>query len=109
MDKFTEQEDFFNQYLPRITKDNTQNLILNPENAGNGLMKLVLSLVELLRQTIEKQAIRKIESTNLSEEQIENLGLTLMKLEEKMEELKQQFGFTDKDLEINLGEWADIQ
>lgn len=109
MDKFNDLDALLHQYLPEIIKDNTPNLMLNPENAENGLMKLVLSLVELLRKTIEKQAIRKIEITNLSEEQIENLGLTLMKLEEKVENLKQQFGFTDKDLEINLGQWIDIE
>lgn len=109
MNNFTDIDLLLEQHLPKIIKESTPNLMLNPENAENGLMKLVLSLVELLRQTIEKQAIRKIEITNLSDIEIEKIGLTLMKLEQKMDDLKQEFGFTDKDLEINLGKWIDIE
>ncbi len=75
----------------------------NPENAGNGLVKLVLSLVNLLTELMEKQALRRIENDALTEEQIERLGLTFIKLEEKMEELKTHFDFTDDDLKLGLG------
>lgn len=74
-----------------------------PENAGNGLVKLVLSLVNLLRELMEKQALRRIENDSLTEDEIERLGLTFIKLEEKMEELKTHFNLTDDDLRLGLG------
>lgn len=75
----------------------------NPENAGNGLVKLVLTLVNLIRELMEKQAIRRIEAGSLTEEEMERVGLTFMKLEEKMEELKKYFDLEDKDLNLDLG------
>lgn len=68
-----------------------------------GLVKLVLTLIELIRQLLERQAIRRMEGGGLSPQQIEELGLALMKLEEKMDDLKAQFGLTDEDLNLNLG------
>ncbi|TMM05133.1 MAG: gas vesicle protein K [Actinobacteria bacterium] len=68
-----------------------------------GLAQLVLTLVELLRQLMERQAIRRIEAGGLSDDQIERLGATLMALEERMEELKEHFELTDSDLNLNLG------
>ena len=81
------------------TLDNIQ---LSPENAGNGLVKLVLALVNVIRELMEKQAIRKIEAGLLTDEKIEEMGATFLALEEKMEELKTHFGLTDEDLEIDL-------
>lgn len=75
----------------------------DPENAGHGLVKLVLSLVNLLTELMEKQALRRIENDSLNEAQIERLGLAFIKLEEKMEELKAHFDLTDDDLKLNLG------
>lgn len=79
-----------------------------PENAGHGLAKLVLTLIELIRKLVEKQAIRRVEGGSLSEDEIERLGETLMKLELKMEELKKVFDLTDEDLNINLGPLGDL-
>jgi DNA anti-recombination protein RmuC len=79
-----------------------------PENVESGLAKLVLTLIELIRKLIEKQAMRRIEGNSLTEDQIENLGETLMKLENKMEELKKIFNLTDKDLNLNLGPLGDL-
>jgi uncharacterized membrane protein YcaP (DUF421 family) len=62
-----------------------------------------MTLIELIRKLIEKQAIRRVEAGSLSEDEIERLGETLMKLEMKMEELKEIFNLTDDDLNINLG------
>jgi hypothetical protein len=73
------------------------------EAVENGLAKLVLSIVELVRKLLERQALRRMDSGNLTEEEIERLGNALMKLEEKMAELKTSFGLTDKDLNLNLG------
>lgn len=69
----------------------------------NGLAKLVLSIVELVRKLLERQALRRMDAGNLSDEEIERLGNALMKLEEKMAELKRAFGLSDEDLNMNLG------
>lgn len=73
-----------------------------------GLAKLVLTLVELIRRLMEKQALRRIENDSLTEEQIEELGSTFMKLEEKMQELKEAFDLEDEDLNLNLGPLGDL-
>jgi len=75
----------------------------DPEIVENGLAKLVLSIVELIRRLLEKQALRRMDAGNLTEEEIERLGNALMKLEEKMGELKRVFGLTDEDLNLKLG------
>ena len=63
----------------------------------------MLTLVELLRQLMERQAIRRMDAGGLSEEDIERLGQTLMLLDEKMTELRDHFGLTPEDLNIDLG------
>lgn len=76
---------------------------LDSSKVEQGLAKLVLTIIELLRQLMERQAMRRVESDSLTEEQLEELGLTLMRLEEKMEELKIIFGLEHEDLNIELG------
>jgi CRISPR/Cas system-associated endonuclease Cas1 len=73
------------------------------ENVERGLSQLVLTLIELLRQLVERQAIRRVEAGGLSDDQIERLGQALIALEERMEELKEVFGLDDEDLNIDLG------
>jgi hypothetical protein len=80
----------------------------NPKNVEKGLAKLVLTLVELIRKLLEKQSMRRIEAGSLSDEQIERVGETLMKLETKMHELKEVFGLKDEELNINLGPLGDL-
>lgn len=80
-----------------------ERLPLDSSQVEQGLAKLVLTIIELLRQLMERQAMRRVESDSLTDEQIEELGLTLMRLEEKMEELKQIFGLEHEDLNIELG------
>jgi len=75
----------------------------DPEIVENGLAKLVLSIIELVRRLLEKQALRRMDRGSLSEEEIERLGSALMKLEEKMDELKRVFGLSDDDLNLKLG------
>jgi hypothetical protein len=75
----------------------------DPENVERGLAQLVLTLVELLRQLMERQALRRVEAGNLDEETIERLGRTLMALESRMDELKEIFGLEDEDLNLDLG------
>lgn len=80
-----------------------ERLPLDSNQVEQGLAKLVLTIIELLRQLMERQAMRRVESDSLTDEQIEELGLTLMRLEEKMEELKFIFGLENEDLNIELG------
>ena len=80
----------------------------DPEKVEQGLAQLVLTLVELLRQLMERQALRRMEQGTLSDEQIERLGETFMKLEQRMEELKREFGLEDRDLNLNLGPLGDL-
>ena len=79
---------------------------VNSEKVEQGLVKLVLAVVELLRQLLERQAIRRMESGTLTEEEIERLGMTFMKLEEKIKEL--QVYFEIDDLNINLGPLGNL-
>ncbi len=78
------------------------------ESVEQGLAKLVLTLIELLRRLLEKQAIRRIEANSLSEEEIERMGETFLRLEAKMKELKATFGLQDEDLNLNLGPLGDL-
>ena len=78
-------------------------LDLDTENVQHDLARLVLGLVEVVRQLVEKQALRRVEGGRLTPEQIEKLGLTLMRLEERMDELKEHFGVGDKELGLDLG------
>ena len=75
----------------------------NPEDVEQGLAKLVLTLIEFLRQILEHQAVRRMEGGGLSDEEIEKLGLTLMRLQERLAELKDEFGLAGEDLNIDLG------
>jgi hypothetical protein len=63
----------------------------------------VLTLIELLRRVLEHQAVRRMDGGSLSDEEIERLGLALLKLSERMDELKATFDLTDEDLNIDLG------
>jgi CRISPR/Cas system-associated endonuclease Cas1 len=75
----------------------------DPEAAERSLAALVLTIVELVRQLMERQALRRVEDGTVSDEQAERLGRTLMLLEERMDELVGQFGLDRADLNIDLG------
>jgi hypothetical protein len=75
----------------------------DPEKVEKGLAQLVLTLIELLRQLMERQAVRRMEQGTLSEDEIERLGQTFMRLEERMEELKTAFGLEGAELNLDLG------
>jgi CRISPR/Cas system-associated endonuclease Cas1 len=75
----------------------------DPEHVERGLAQLVLTIIELLRRLMERQAIRRVEEGGLSEEQIERLGQALMLLERRMDELIEQFGLAAEDLNLDLG------
>lgn len=80
----------------------------DPERVEQGLAKLVLTVIELLRRLLEKQALRRIEGGSLTPDEIERMGLTFLRLEEKMAELKAHFGLTDEDLNLSLGPLGDL-
>ncbi|MFL5466906.1 MAG: gas vesicle protein K, partial [Gemmatimonadaceae bacterium] len=65
--------------------------------------KLVLTLIEVLRKVLEHQAVRRMEGGHLSDAEIEKLGLALLRLSDRMKEMKGIFGLTDDDLQIDLG------
>jgi hypothetical protein len=73
------------------------------DSVAKDLGRLVLTIVELLRQLMERQAIRRVEAGDLSDDTVERLGLGLMRLEEAMAELREHFGLEPGDLNIDLG------
>jgi hypothetical protein len=80
-----------------------QRLETDAESVERDLLKLVLTIIELIRQLMEKQALRRVEEGDLTPEQIEGLGTGLMHLEEAMDDLKTRYGLTAADLNIDLG------
>ena len=80
----------------------------DPEQVEKGLAQLVLTLVELLRQLMERQALRRMDNGTLTEEQIERLGDTFLKLDRRMRELTEEFGLEEEDLNLNLGPLGNL-
>jgi hypothetical protein len=99
--RFTAEIEEASNILPR-------QINADPEGVEKGLAKLVLTLIELLRQLMERQALRRIEGGSLSEEEIDRLGETFFKLSERMAELKVTFGLEDEELNLNLGPLGDL-
>jgi hypothetical protein len=89
--------------LEDAVRSNRWRLGTDPETAERDLSRLVLTLVELVRQLVERQCIRRMDQGDLSDEQIETLGLTLMRLEDAMNELCERFGLSPADLNLDLG------
>jgi hypothetical protein len=81
--------------LPRFSAD--------PKDVERSVAKLVLALIEFLRKLLERQAIRRMEAGTLTPEEIEQLGLALMRLEETVHDLAAKFGLTPEDLNLDLG------
>jgi hypothetical protein len=93
---------------PRIEDALSRRINADPEDVEKGLAQLVLTIVELLRQLMERQALHRVEGGTLTDAQVESLGRTFMLLEERMEELKQEFGLDDRDLNLNLGPLGNL-
>jgi hypothetical protein len=89
--------------LHAIARALPEHINADPERVEQGLARLVLTVIELLREVLEHQAIRRMDGGTLSDEEIERLGLALLKLNHRMDELKTIFGLTDEDLNIDLG------
>jgi Gas vesicle protein K/Gas vesicle protein len=79
-----------------------QRINADPENSAKSLVQLVLTITNLLRDLMEKQALRRVDSGQLSDAQVERLGTTFMLLEQRMQDLKTYFGLQDDDLDIGL-------
>jgi Gas vesicle protein K len=75
----------------------------DPEAVEKALVTLVLTIVELLRQLMERQALRRVEQGSLSDDQVEKIGATLMALDDRMAELRDHFGLRPEDLNLDLG------
>jgi hypothetical protein len=76
---------------------------LNPDNVKKGLGRLVLTIVELLRELLERQAVRRMDSGALADDEVERLGVTFMQLAEQVRRLKAEFDLTDEELNLDLG------
>lgn len=99
----TDDAEFFARELREMAPGLPDRLETDAEDIDAGLGKLVLTLVEFVRQVLEHQAIRRMEGGSLSDEEVERLGLALLKLEEKLGEMKETFGIADEELNIDLG------
>ena len=98
----------FQGELERLGKGIPARINADPEQLERGLAKLVLTLIELLRQLLEKQALRRVEGGALTPEEIERMGLTFLRLEEKMAELRAHFGLEAEDLQLDLGPLREL-
>ena len=93
---------------PRLDDALTRRVNADPETVERGLAQLVLTIVELLRQLMERQALHRVEGGTLTDDEVERLGRTFMLLEQRMEELKDEFGLTQRDLNMNLGPLGNL-
>ena len=89
--------------LARVSAALPERIDVDPDDVERGLAGLVLGLVELLRQVLERQAVRRMEGGTLTDEEIERVGLALMRLERKVHELAESFGLSEDDLRIGVG------
>ena len=89
--------------LQEIARALPERIDADPSRVEQGLARLVLTLIEMLRKVLEHQAVRRMDGGSLSEEEVERLGLALAQLDGRMRELKATFGLTDEDLDIDLG------
>lgn len=89
--------------LSELAPDLPERIDADATAAENGLARLVLTLIELLRKVLEHQAIRRMDGGGLTEAEVERLGLAMLRLHKRMEEMKEVFGLADEDLQVDLG------
>ncbi|HEY8712997.1 MAG TPA: gas vesicle protein K [Thermoanaerobaculia bacterium] len=99
----TNDEEALRQQLSFTESTIPDRIAADSDSVENGLARLVLSIIELVRRLLERQALRRMDAGSLTDEEIERLGSALMKLEEKMGEMKRVFGLEDDDLNLSLG------
>ena len=100
--------DDFAREVERVSDALPARIDCDPEKVEQGLAKLVLTLIELIRRLLERQALKRMEAGSLTDEEIERVGETFMKLDLRMEELKAAFGLQGEDLNLNLGPLGDL-
>src|SRR5438067_2719191 len=88
--------------LESVAHGTAERIDCTSETLEQGLAKLVLGLIELLRRLLERQAVRRMEGGSLSDQQVEEMGQALMKLEQKINELCEQFGVRPEDLNLGI-------
>lgn len=97
-----------NRELKAVGEGAIDRIDCSPENIEQGLARLVLSLIELLRRLLERQAIRRMEGGSLGEVKVEEMGQALMRLEAKINELAAAFGLKPEDLNLELGPLGNL-
>ena len=100
--------DLFATDRPRLDHALTRRVNADPESVERGLAQLVLTIVELLRQLMERQALRRVDGGTLDEDQVERLGRTFMELDKRMAELREEFGLDEEDLNLNFGPLGNL-
>lgn len=98
----------FTEDITTLNESFKNRLNADPEGVEQGLAKLVLTLIELIRRLMENQAMRRIENGTVNDEEIEKLGEAFMNLELKMIELRELFNLSEEDLNLNLGPLGDL-
>jgi hypothetical protein len=98
-----QQDDKIHPRPPHDCMPGRARLDLDPDRLKNGLGQLVLTLIKLLHELLERQALRRIDAGSLTAEQVEKLGLTLMGQAEEIERLRKEFGLEEEDLNLDLG------
>jgi phosphoribosylaminoimidazole-succinocarboxamide synthase len=100
--------DDLKRQLEAAAQGTVQRIDCNSETIEQGLAKLVLGVVELLRRLLERQAVRRMEGGTLTDAQVEEMGQALMKLEAKIREMAQSFGLKPEDLNLELGPLGNL-
>ena len=95
--------DFAKTMAPRANRASSRRMNLDADKKKNGLAQLVLTVVKLLHELLEKQAIRRIDGGGLTDEEIERLGFTLMRQSEEIAKIAREFGLESDDLNLDLG------
>lgn len=85
-----------------------QRIETDPESVQRDLLRLVLTIIELVRQLMEKQALRRVDAGDLTDDQVEALGTGLMHLEAAMRDLRERYGLTQDDLNLDLGPFGKL-
>lgn len=96
------------QRVPSLGLKPVERLEFDPKKTQQGLAKLALTLIHLLQKLMERQAIRRMEAGTLTVEQVEQVGQAFQRLDEQMEDLRKQFGLTEKDLNLDLGPLGEL-
>src|SRR6266705_125654 len=108
-DESDESDEATTAALHAIARALPEHINADPERVEQGLARLVLTVIELLRRVLEHQAVRRMDGGSLTEQEVEQLGLALMKLSQRMDELKETFGLSDDDLSIDLGPLGELR